>query len=96
MAKGYWIAFYRSVSDEEALGKYAGMATAVLTAAGARFLARGVAKKAYEAGVVQRTVVVEFDSAEAAIRTYESPEYQAALAVIKGKVDRDLRIVEGA
>lgn len=95
MAKGYWIAFYRSVSDEEALKKYAGMATPVLAAAGGRFLARGVARKAYEAGVAQRTVVVEFDSAETAIRTYESAEYQAALAVIEGKVDRDLRIVEG-
>jgi uncharacterized protein (DUF1330 family) len=95
MAKGYWIAFYRSVSDDEALKKYAAMATPVLTAAGARFLARGVAKKAYEAGVLQRTVLVEFDSADTAIRTYESPEYQAALAVIDGKVDRDMRIVEG-
>ena len=96
MAKAYWIAFYRSVSDEEALKTYAGMATKVLTAAGARFLARGMPAKAYEGGVAQRTVVVEFDSAATAIRTYESPEYQAALAVIEGKVDRDLRIVEGS
>lgn len=95
MAKGYWIAFYRSVSDEAALKTYAGMATQVLTAAGAKFIARGVAAKAYESGVVQRAVVVEFDSVATAIRTYESPDYQAALAVIQGKVDRDLRIVEG-
>lgn len=95
MAKGYWIAFYRSVSDEAALVKYAGMATPVLTAAGGRFLARGVAAKAYEGGVAQRSVVVEFPSVEAAIATYESSAYQAALAVINGKVDRDLRIVPG-
>ena len=95
MAKGYWIAFYRSVSDEEALKKYAAMATPVLAAGGGRFLARGVAAKAYEAGVAQRSVLVEFPSVQDAIRTYESPEYQAALEVIRGKVDRDLRIVEG-
>lgn len=96
MAKGYWIAFYRSVSDEEALKKYAAMATQVFAAVGAKVLARGLPAKAYESGVAQRTVVVEFDSAATAIRTYEGPEYQAALAVIAGKVDRDLRIVEGS
>ena len=96
MAKGYWIAFYRSVSDEAALKTYAGMATQILTANGGKFLARGVAAKAYEGGVAQRTVLVEFDSVATAVRVYESPEYQAAVAVIKGKVDRDLRILEGA
>ena len=96
MAKGYWIAFYRSVSDEEALKTYAGQATSILTAAGGRFLARGMAAKAYEGGVMHRSVVVEFDSVETAIATYEGAAYQAALAGIKGKVDRDLRIVPGA
>jgi uncharacterized protein (DUF1330 family) len=96
MAKGYWIAFYRSISDEAAMKTYAGMATQVLTAAGAKFLARGMAAAAYENGVKHRVVVVEFDSVENAIRTHDSPEYQAAVAVIEGKVDRDLRIVEGA
>ena len=95
MAKGYWIAFYRSVSDEEALKTYAGKATELFKAAGAKVIARGMAAKAYENGVAQRTVVVEFESVAAAIRMYESPEYQAAAAPIKGKVDREMRIVEG-
>ena len=96
MAKGYWIAFYRSISDEAAMKTYAGMATQVLTAAGAKFLARGMAAAAYESGVKHRVVVVEFDSVETAIRTHDSPEYQAALKVFDNGADRDLRIVEGA
>ena len=40
--------------------------------------------------------VRRFESVEAAIRTYESAEYRKAAAVIEGKVERDLRIVEGA
>ena len=38
----------------------------------------------------QRSVVIEFDSVEEAIRTYESPEYQAALKVLEGAVERDV------
>jgi hypothetical protein len=37
-------------------------------AAGGRFLARGTAAKAYEAGLLQRTVIIEFDSVEKAAR----------------------------
>ena len=35
-----------------------------MIAAGGRFLARGNAAKAYEKGLVQRVVVIEFDSVE--------------------------------
>jgi len=95
MAKGYWIAVYKAVSDPEALKRYAALATPALQAGGARFLARGTAAKAYEGGVQQRVVLIEFESVEAAVRTYEGAAYQAALAVLKGAADRDLRIVEG-
>ena len=44
-----------------------------------RVLARGTAAKAYESGVMQRVVIVEFDSPEAARRFYCSGAYQAAL-----------------
>ena len=40
--------------------------------------------------------MIEFDSVEQAIATYESPAYQAAVAVLKGAVEREIRIVEGA
>ena len=96
MAKGYWISIYRSVSDQAVLAKYASVAGPVIQAHGGRFLVRGTAVKAYEAGVLQRVVIVEFESVEAAIAAYESPEYKAALAILAGSVERDVRIVEGA
>jgi uncharacterized protein (DUF1330 family) len=50
---------------------------------------------AYEAGVLQRVVIVEFDSVERAVAAHDSPGYQEALRVLGKAVDRDLRIVEG-
>jgi uncharacterized protein (DUF1330 family) len=95
MAKGYWIAFYRSVSNPEALAEYSKLAGAAIQAAGGRFLARGTAARAFEAGLIQRTVVIEFDSVEMAIAAYESSAYQAALRVLDGAAERDVRILEG-
>ncbi len=96
MRKGYWITLYRSVSNPEALTAYAAAAGPAITAGGGRFLVRGTPAKAYEAGLNQRCVVIEFDSLEKAIATYESPEYQAAKKLLEGSVERDVRMVEGA
>jgi uncharacterized protein (DUF1330 family) len=95
MAKAYWIACYRSISNPEALAEYAKLAGPAITAAGGRFLARGNAAKAYEGGVTQRVVVIEFDSVERAVAAHDSTGYQAALKVFGKAADRDLRIVEG-
>jgi uncharacterized protein (DUF1330 family) len=95
MIKGYWITFYRSVSDQEKLAKYANLAGPVIEAHGGRILARGKALRTYEAGLNQRSVVIEFDSVEKAISAYESPEYQAVVAILKDAVERDVRIIEG-
>jgi len=95
MAKAYWVATYRSVSDPDALAEYAKLAGPALAAAGGRFLARGTAAKAYEAGLTQRVVIIEFDSVDQAAAAHDGPGYQAALKVLGKAVDRDLRIVEG-
>lgn len=95
MAKAYWVAAYRSISDPEALAGYARLAGPAITAAGGRFLARGTAARAYEAGLLQRLVIIEFDSVEKAVAAHESEGYQAALRVLGKTADRDLRIVEG-
>ena len=58
-------------------------------------MARGVPAKTYEAGIQQRIVVIEFDSVEKAIATFEGNAYQAALKVFDGAGERDIRIVEG-
>ena len=96
MAKGYWIAFYRSVSNPAALAEYAKLATPAIQAGGGRFIARGTPYRRYEAGLDQRTVVIEFDSVQAAVATYEGPAYQAALKVLGSAAERDLRILEGS
>ena len=62
---------------------------------GGRFLARGTAAKAYEAGVLQRTVIIEFDSVEKAAAAHDSAGYQEALKALGKGADRDMRIVEG-
>src|SRR5438067_1921459 len=94
MAKAYWIAFYRSISNPDALAAYAKLAGPAIAAAGGRFLARGNAAKAYESGVAQRVVVIEFDSIDKAVAAHDSEGYQAALKVFGKAADRDLRIDE--
>jgi uncharacterized protein (DUF1330 family) len=61
MGKAYWVAAYRSVSNPEALAAYAKLAGPAIIAAGGRILARGVPALVYEAGLQERTVLIEFD-----------------------------------
>jgi uncharacterized protein (DUF1330 family) len=96
MAKAYWVATYRSISNPDALAAYAKLGGPALQAAGGRFLARGLPAKTYEAGLNQRTVVIEFDSVAQATAAHDSTGYQAALAVLDNSVERDIRVVEGA
>lgn len=95
MAKGYWAVFYRSVLNPAALAEYAKLAVPAIEAAGGRFLARGMAVKVFEAGIKDRSILIEFDSPAKAIEAYESPAYRAALKVLGGAAERDLRILEG-
>jgi len=95
MAKGYWIATYRSVSDPDALARYAKLATPIIEAHGGRILARGIPTRAYEAGEAQRCVVIEFPNVDAAISAYESPEYEKVRSILNGAAEREIRIVEG-
>ena len=96
MAKAYWITAYHSISNQDALAAYAKIAAPALTAAGGKFLARGNPAKTMEQGMMQRTVLIEFPSVEAAVAAYNSPEYKKALdALGKHSAVRDIRIVEG-
>lgn len=91
----YWVSNYREVLDADKLAAYAELAGPAITAGGGRFIARGLPEKTYEHGLEQRTVLIEFDSVEAAIATHDSPAYQKALAALDGGAVRDLRIVPG-
>jgi uncharacterized protein (DUF1330 family) len=94
MAKAYWISSYRSISNPDALAAYAKLAGPAITAGGGRFLARGMPAKTYEAGLTQRTVLIEFDSVAQAMATHDSPGYKAALDALGDGAERDIRIVE--
>ncbi len=95
MTKAYWVASYRSVSNPEALAAYAALSRPAIVAAGGRIIARGLPAQVYEAGLRERTVIIEFDSVEQAIAAHDSSAYQQALAALGDGAERDMRIVEG-
>ena len=95
MPKAYWVSTYRAVKDADKVAAYAKLAGPALTAAGGRFLARGMPSMAYELGLTERTVLIEFDSVEQAAAAHDSPAYQAALAALGDGADRDIRLIEG-
>ena len=96
MAKAYLVLCYHSVSNDDALQEYARLALPAMQGAGGRYLARGMPAKTYEAGLNQRTVIIEFDSVAQAVAAHESPGYQTALNALGNAAKRDVRIVEGA
>jgi uncharacterized protein (DUF1330 family) len=95
MAKAFWVSTYRAVHDPDKLAAYAKLAGPAITAGGGRFLARGVPAKVYEQGLMQRTVLIEFDSVAQAVATHDSPGYRAALAALGDGAEREIRIIEG-
>jgi uncharacterized protein (DUF1330 family) len=95
MAKGYWIATYRSVSDPEALARYGARAVGVIEAQGGRVLARGSPVRVFEAAGPQRSVIVEFESVAAALAAYESDAYSRVRSILEGAVEREIQILEG-
>jgi uncharacterized protein (DUF1330 family) len=95
MAKGYWVVAYHSISDLDKLAAYGKLAGAAVAEAGGRFLARGGQVVPHEAGLNERTVIVEFSSYEAALAVYATPGYQKALEALGDSTVRDLRIIEG-
>ena len=95
MAKAYWVATYKAIHDPEAFAAYAKLAGPALQAAGGRFLARNNPAQVYDNGVMQRVVLIEFDSVAQARAAHDSAGYAAALQALGSAVDREIRIVEG-
>ena len=95
MPKAYWITTYRSISNPDAVAAYAKLAGPALAAQGGRFIARGMPVDTMEQGLMQRTVIIEFPSVEAATAAYASPAYKEALAALgMDSAERDIRVVE--
>ena len=93
--KAYWVTAYHSISNPEALAAYAKLAPTAIAPFGGRYLARGTAATAYEAGLKERIVISEFPSVEQANAAYNSAGYKQALEALGNGAVRDIRIVEG-
>jgi uncharacterized protein (DUF1330 family) len=97
MKKGYWVVVYRSISSESAVKAYGALAVPAVQSFGGRFLTMSASRvQTHEAGLQQRTVIVEFDSYDVALAAHESEAYQKALQALGSGAERDYRIVEGA
>jgi len=94
MKKAYWISIYHEILDQEKVDAYAALAGPALIANGAKVLARGLPSVTFEKGQMQRTVLIEFESVDAAKAAYNSPEYAEALAAMDGGAIREVRIIE--
>lgn len=95
MPKAYWVTTYREITDSGALARYAELAGPAIASGGGRFLVRGTPSQVYESGMMQRTVVVEFDNLEQALSTHDGPAYHRALEALGNGAVRDMRIIEG-
>jgi len=96
MKKGYWVVAYRSISDESTVKAYGALAGPAIQSCGGRVLTKATSRvQAHEAGLQQRTIVVEFDSYDIALAARKSDAYQKALQALGSSAERDFRIVEG-
>lgn len=91
----YWVTIYNEIVDQAKVDAYAELAGPALREAGGTYVARGLPELTYEAGETTRTVLIEFESVEAARAAHDSAAYQEALAALDGGAVRDMRIVPG-
>lgn len=92
--KGYVI-FTEEVRDSAALDQYAAKAMPTLAETGGRPLIVDDNADTLEGQWPGRTVVLEFDSVEAARAWYQSPEYQAIAGLRHAAADTNAVIVAG-
>ena len=95
MKKAYWIAKYKKINDQEALGRYAEKAKKVIELFGGQALVRGGKYVTFEGEKFIRTVIWEFENIDIATKCHDSNDYQEAWSIAKNTVVRDLMIVEG-
>lgn len=84
MPKGYWVSVYRTISDPEKLAAYNKLAAPAVKAGGGRTFVRGGRVVAHDAGIAERTVLIEFDSFEQVVAAHESAAHQDALVALSG------------
>ena len=73
MPKAYIVSCYHSISDPQKLAAYAKLSRPALAPFGARYFAIGNATAAYEHGLKQRIVIIEFPSVEKRLPLAKAP-----------------------
>ena len=95
MSKGYVI-FTEDIRDETGIGVYARQAVPTIIQAGGRVVVADDAPELIEGSWHgKRTVILEFDSVEAARNWYRSPEYQGVVGLRHDAADSNAVIVAG-
>jgi uncharacterized protein (DUF1330 family) len=90
----YWIA-HVTVTDPERYKGYQALAPLAFAAHGAKFLARGGDHSVMEGPVLDRHVLLEFPSLDAARACYASPEYTVARQARDGACEAHVTLVDG-
>ena len=94
MPKGYIIG-HITVRDPDAYQEYIQRDTPILEALGGKFIVRGGQSELMEGETLQRHVVIEFPSYEAAMTAYNDPEYQEVADIRRRTADSVILVVEG-
>jgi uncharacterized protein (DUF1330 family) len=95
MPKGYMLSAHRSTANPKKREAYIKLAVPALQKSGGKIIVSTDDVVIKENGIKERTVLIEFDSFDQAIKAYESQDYQEALKAMDGGADRDFRIFEG-
>jgi uncharacterized protein (DUF1330 family) len=94
MPKGYIIG-HITVKDPEAYKEYVEKDTPILQGLGGKFIIRGGQSRLMEGETLDRHVVIEFPSYEAALKAYNDPDYQKVAEIRKRTADSTIIVVEG-
>lgn len=95
MPKGYIIA-HISVINPDAYQEYVRLDTPILTRLGGTFIVRGGQSEILEGESLDRHVIIEFPSYEAAKAAYHDPEYQKVAEIRRANAQSVIILVEGA
>ena len=92
---GYYIAEVFDVTNQDGFNTYAAGVPATIAKYGGRYLVRGGKTQSLEGEPPTRIIVTAFDSAEAARKWYDSPEYSAIKPIRQRSAKARGFIVEG-
>jgi uncharacterized protein (DUF1330 family) len=92
---GYYIAEVFDVTNQDDFNTYAAGVPATIAKYGGKYIVRGGKTESLEGEPPKRIIVMTFDSAEAARKWYESPEYSAIKPIRQRSAKARGFIVEG-